>query len=113
MATKAIARRRPRAVFVTRSRSRAGKRIPLAVLAGMVPLAYTAYSTWKAGQPELVGRRIVAGLTGFDYGDGKWKPGEMRYGLVPILGGFMIHKLAGKLGVNRAIAKSGIPWVAI
>jgi len=37
----------------------------------------------------------------------------MRQGLVPALMGFLVHMIAGRLGVNRAIGRAGIPLVRI
>ncbi|GAH98844.1 unnamed protein product [marine sediment metagenome] len=37
----------------------------------------------------------------------------MKHGLYPFLGGALLHKAANRLGVNRAIARSGIPWIRI
>ena len=111
MATKAIVRR----VYIKRKAHRRSHSmtLPLAVIGGFVPLGMQMYTCLRSGQPDLAGRRLVAGLTGYDYGDGQWKPSEMRYGLAPILGGFLVHKVASRLGINRALAQANVPFVRI
>ncbi|GAH90812.1 unnamed protein product [marine sediment metagenome] len=37
----------------------------------------------------------------------------LRYGAYPLLGGILIHNVANKLGVNRALARAGIPFIRI
>jgi len=37
----------------------------------------------------------------------------MRLGLMPLAVGVLVHKVAGRLGINRAIASTGIPFIRI
>jgi hypothetical protein len=88
--------------------------IPLAVVGGLVPMGADLVSAYKAGGVEATLGHVSLCTTGYDPADNKWKPMfavEKLYG--PLLLGTMVHKLASKLGVNRAIAKSGIPFVRI
>jgi len=108
---------RIRRVFVSRGKGRShGKRISLAVIAGFVPLALEVVNAYKTEPDDFInraGHNVTAALTGYDTYDKKFHLGHMKNGTLPILGGFMVHKLASKLGVNRAIAAAGIPWIGI
>jgi hypothetical protein len=42
-----------------------------------------------------------------------WESWRLKYGLVPVIAGVAVHKLANLLGVNRAIAGAGIPILRI
>lgn len=93
--------------------------LPLGVVAGFVPLTYTTYKhfQWNGmGGEEGAADVFVRSLTGFSpntaYGR-VWEFKRMMWGLIPILGGLAVHKVAGALGVNRAIARAGIPFIRI
>ena len=95
---------------------RIGKRkmtIPLAVVAGFVPMALHTYDQYKINGVQGAGGAIVAGITGYQYKTKNFDFGNLNYGLWPILGGLFVHKLANRLGVNRMLAGSGIPLVRI
>jgi hypothetical protein len=102
-----------------RSSGRKQFTLPLAVVAGFVPLAYTTYKHYQwngMGGPEGAGDLFVRSLTGFSpntaYGK-VWEFKRLNWGLMPILGGLLVHKIAGRLGVNRAIAGAGIPIIRL
>lgn len=38
---------------------------------------------------------------------------RLKYGLFPLLLGFGLHKLAQILGINRALASSGVPYIRL
>ena len=90
-----------------------GFTLPLAVVLGFVPIALHARDDLSTGGVASLGDGMIRRLTGFgSIGSGKtWEPKYLWQGLFPILGGIMVHKLAGKLGVNRAL--SGIPFIRI
>jgi hypothetical protein len=90
-----------------------GFQIPIAVVAGLAP---TGVKVWEARGGGVSGMAREAGriLTGFDFWNGQFIPGAMRYGLLPIVAGLAIHWLVGKkLGLNRLLARSGIPVIRI
>lgn len=98
----------------TKSRRRGGGfTLPLAVVGGFAPLAIHAVDDYRVGGITHVGRGLSCRLTGYRVDTGKWEPGWLMQGIVPILGGLFVHKLAGKMGVNRALANAGIPFVRI
>jgi hypothetical protein len=93
--------------------------LPLAVVAGFVPLAYTTYKhfQWSGmGGEEGAADVFVRSLTGFSpnkaYGR-TWEFKRLNWGLMPILAGMLVHKIAGRVGINRAIAGAGIPFIRI
>lgn len=103
-------------VNVVRSRSRGmfGRvQLPIAVIAGIAP---TGVKIWEARGGGTSGMVREAGriLTGFDFWNGQFIPGAMRYGLLPLIAGVLVHKVVGGwLGANRALARSGIPLIRI
>jgi hypothetical protein len=96
-----------------RHHSKAKMTIPLAIVAGFVPLASNAWTRFQREGIAGLGRELPADLIGIDPTSGVWNMKWLMRGTVPILGGFVIHKLAGKLGINRALGKAGIPFIRI
>jgi hypothetical protein len=66
---------------------------------------YSQSSGGIQGMTKEVGRIMM----GYDWYTGQWNFGLTRYGLQPMLAGLGIHWAAGKLGINRMIARAGIP----
>lgn len=87
--------------------------LPLAVVAGF---AAPGIKIWEARGGGLSGVTREAGriLTGVDFWSGQFNFANTRYGLWPILGGMLVHKLVGGvLGVNRMLASAGIPFIRL
>lgn len=115
MATKAITKYRTRAPKKTRRRGKNRFTLPLSVI---VPLsvvgAQTVNDVNKHGM--LTALKFLGGnMTGFAQisGEPMFKLSRLKYGLAPILVGLLVHKFAGKLGVNRALSSAGVPWIRI
>jgi len=87
--------------------------IPLAALIGFAPLTISTVSAFKTGGVEGAVRVATASLTGYNTYSKTWEYQHMWNGLFPILIGLGAHKLASKLGVNRALASAGVPFVRI
>ena len=89
--------------------------LPLAVVGGFVPILSVTYDGWKQGGLRVAGRQFMTTLTGFDPENttAGWQPRELRRGAMPIVVGFLVHMIAGKLGINRALGRAGIPFVRI
>jgi len=99
---------------VTRRKARAQMTIPVAALAGFVPLAGVVMTSFKQGGIELAGNNLVSNLTGYDINTKTWNFGYMAKGTIPIIAGLLAHKLIGqKLGVNRMLANAGVPFVRV
>lgn len=111
--TKVVYRSRPKA----KRHRRSHPRIPLAIVAGFAPVATRfAVNAFKGEGIEYASKRVLEDMTGYRVEDGRWTLGSdhtARYGLYPVLAGFGLHWLAGRLGINRMIARSGIPLVSI
>jgi hypothetical protein len=82
--------------------------LPMAILAPVGAQAVRSGKMLMAGD--------TAGLV-WDYAgygkDGKFYPSAVLRTYGPIAVGFAVHWMASKLGVNRAIAKAGVPIVRI
>lgn len=113
MASKAL---RTRRIYVTRPRARrrsSGFTAPVLVLAGFMPLVNQAVIGYREGGIQRVSDRVVASLTGYDPATQQWNAAHLVHGAVPIGLGIIGHKLASKLGVNRALAQAGIPFIRL
>lgn len=111
-----MAKRRTRVItrYVRRGYRRSkGMTFSLAVIAGLAPAAYRAYEGFTTDGIRGAAYRLSNDFTGFDPYQRKWNPWEMKYGLLPALLGIGVHKVAGKLGINRALAQAGIPFIRI
>lgn len=90
--------------------------IPLAIVAGFIPAINDVRTTTNSAFPVWdAAMHTGAGLLGWDTIGKKfvgWT--QMRAAGTPgIIMGFAAHWLAQKLGLNRMIARAGIPWVRI
>lgn len=101
-----MARRR---YFQKRTRRKAKITIPLAVVAGFVPPAVGVWN--RRSDPTAMGNYLLSGFTGID--NGRFNPAALRNGALPVMGGFLAHKVASMVGINRAIARAGIPLIRI
>lgn len=84
--------------------------IPLAVAAGFAPGAIRVWAFRDQG-PEGMARQLAYAYAGFD--SNRFAPEGFKYGLYPMLAGMGVHMLASKLGLNRVLARSGIPLIRI
>jgi hypothetical protein len=81
----------------------------------MAPVAIYAMNDLKTGGFPSLLDGLSRRLTGFGTAGsgGLWEPKHLASGLFPLLGGIAVHKLASKMGVNRAIAQAGIPILRV
>ena len=92
---------------------RAKFNIPLAVVAGFIPLGVSLWNA-KDGGGTAIMDTLSKRMTGYSPSTAKWNPADMKCGTFSILGGFLVHWLVGsKLGVNRMLARSGVPLIRI
>lgn len=82
-----------------------------------IPLAFAAPVVMRGidtGKDLLAGRTADATyvLTGVN-SEGKFDAGRIAATYAPIVGGFIIHKVANRLGVNRALAAMKIPFLRV
>lgn len=64
------------------------------------------------GDPQWVLEAVAENFTGFNVYTGQWNLLNAR-GLWVALAGLAAHKIAGYLGVNRALGRAGIPFIRI
>lgn len=113
MATKSIARTRTVYVKRAKRRSKGGMTLPIAVLAGFVPLALNAKKDYDDGGLQVLGKGLVLRTTGMNTETLKWMPEYLMQGVGPIVVGVFVHKLASKLGINRGLARAGVPFLRV
>jgi len=112
-----MAKRRTRAItrYIRRRgrRHNTGFKLSVAVVAGFVPGVINTFNGFQAGG-VLGGTRVMGNIyLGYDWQTGQWQPRSLMYGLFPIVIGVIIHRAASMLGINRAIAAAGIPFIRI
>jgi len=84
----------------------------------MIPLATNFYEDAKRHGISQAATAAGFNLTGYGSipwqgGQPRFSLGQLKYGGLPIIAGFAAHWVASKTGINRAIARSGIPFVSI
>jgi len=87
--------------------------LPLAVLAGFVPLGMRGYNGFKGNGWAGAVDGVSSGLTGYSIFEKSWHPEIMLANVTPILGGFLVHMIATRLGVNRALGRAKVPLLRI
>lgn len=103
-----------------RRTSRQKTNLPVAVLAGFAPgvgrLVYHAtHSDHGQGNPVAnVGVEAGRIFLGYDSRTGTFNAANLMYGLGPVILGGLVHKfIGGTLGVNRILARSGVPMLRL
>lgn len=97
-----------------RRSSKGGFTLPAAVIGGLVPMGADIVSAYRIAGPQAALEHVAMCTTGYDPSDGQWKPAfamQKLYG--PLFVGFMVHKLASKVGINRALGRAGVPFLRI
>ena len=87
--------------------------LPLAIVAGVAPLAYDIGVQIKNGDLKQAGMVAAHNVVGYNGWTGGWDTAGLKTGLIPILAGALVHKIAGAMGINSAIARAGIPILRI
>lgn len=127
MATKAVATRAPVPLAVRQAQEiarlkasgpprRRGKKkftIPMAIVAGFVPLVWHEYSLFKSVGAAGAAMYASKAFIPWDWNTGKFDASDLKFGLYPVTAGIVVHKVANKLGLNRALAQANIPWFRI
>jgi hypothetical protein len=87
--------------------------ISLALIAGLMPMVLDLKDAYKVDGLPAVASHVGLCTVGYD-GVNKWNPGyAFRKLWAPLAMGFVAHKLASRLGINRMLGRMGIPLVRI
>lgn len=92
---------------------RGGTTIPVAVIAGFAPLATLVVNGFRSGGVTYALQELSTYSTGYIPQENRWSFAHLARGMGPVLAGMLVHKVAGKLGVNRALGAAGVPWVRV
>lgn len=95
------------------SHRKPGLTIPVAVVAGFAVPVSKAYDRYRAEGIQGAVNGMVNYFTGFQPSAGGWSASHLQYGLLPVVVGLAVHKVASALGVNRVLANAGIPILRI
>lgn len=96
-----------------RSRKRRGTTIPIAVIAPLAAEGFKVGGALISGDTRKAAEYLVADYTGYNINSNDFRVDRLKHGLLPLLIGGGVHKLASKLGINRMLASSGVPWIRI
>jgi len=58
------------------------------------------------------GLKVLTYITGMD-ASGNWHIESLVKNLAPMVAGVATHKIAGKLGINRALSAAGVPYLRV
>lgn len=110
MATKAIIRYRNRKV--KRHHTKAKMTFPIAIIAGLATPVIHSMSTQKTWDSRM--KQFTMDMTGYNAWAHKWNPSALKFGLLPVIAGVLIHKLVGStLGLNGILSRAGVPFIRI
>lgn len=88
--------------------------VPVAVLAGFAPFAMHLVQGYREAGFAGVANNAVLDTTGYypleNRFDWKW-PVAKFYG--PVLAGMLAHRVAGMVGINRTLARAGVPFLRV
>lgn len=111
MARKRSTKRRTSRRYYSRAPRRRNRfTLPMAIVAGFTPTGVGVWNRRNSGTE--ISNYLLAGYTGMNP-DGTFNFANFRVGLLPVLVGTVAHKIAGMLGLNKAIARSGIPVLRV
>lgn len=96
-----------------KTRRKNGFTLPVAVAAPVAMMGMDIISEFQRVGAQGAFNLATSRVTGYSPDQKNFDIRRFKYNMLPIGMGLMVHKIAGKLGVNRAIAKSGIPWIRI
>lgn len=111
MATKTVVRYRNRPT--KKRRRKASTTVSMALAAGIVAGVYSPGSYLLQGDARNAMRFLSRNYTGYDPMEGRFYVNDIKKGLVPLAVGGIVHKIAGKVGINRALGRAGLPFIRV
>lgn len=109
----------------TKGVNRTGKRkftLPMALVSGAGlgfvikpdPSWYSPYEAVKAGKFDIALKNYATNMIGYRADTGAIFDTQIGMkGLWALIGGFVIHKIASIIGLNRALGRAGIPYLRV
>jgi hypothetical protein len=94
-------------------RSKKSMSVSLALVAGFVPYVSHEYDLFTQYGGRVALRYAAKPFVPFDPDTGKFETNDLKYGLYPVAIGAAVHYVASKAGINRMIARAGIPFIRI
>lgn len=95
-----------------RTYRRGGFKMPVAVVGGFLPLLVTAAADVRTqGIAGL--QNTVSAIIPYNPATRQFTMARLGLGLYPIIIGFLVHKIAGAMGINRALAAARVPFIRI
>jgi len=85
------------------------RKLPVAVIAGLVPGFSWSLEAIQAGNWQGAGERLMLAYAGIKPSPFSFTTGYLGKGLYPLMFGYLVHTLATRFGVNRALGKLGLP----
>lgn len=111
---KARTRTVTRYVKAKRARRSSGFKLPVAVVAGFAPLAAIVIRGFQTGGIDYGLRELSTYTTGYIPQENRWSFAHLAKGMAPVVAGLLIHKyIGGKMGINAALGRAGVPLVRL
>lgn len=101
-----------------RKRSKRKMTLPIAPLAGLAVGMVPAVDVFiKSGGKDLISPidHLSSVYTGYGIFSKDWRLDRLAQGLMPLVGGLLIHKFVGgaPLNLNKSLAQAGVPIIRI
>lgn len=94
----------------SRRRSRGLGIPPVSIIAGVLPGVANVLGGFQAAGLRGAAQTASVIYTGYDPNTGQWNLAWMGRGTMPILIGFLVHRVASRVGINRTLASARIPF---
>jgi hypothetical protein len=87
--------------------------LPLTVILGFTPLIAKGVMEVKANGWGVGLGNTVPALIPYNPNTAKMDFSQLHWGFWPIIGGVLVHKLAGYLGINRMLSRMNVPLLRV
>lgn len=113
--TRATTKRRTTMARRKRRSRRRGFTLPMAPIAGMIPMVIRPIQALMEGNTDLALKTFAFDTIGYDIPNKKWDVARMLSNILPLIAGAAVHKYVGgaPLNVNRMLAQAGVPIIRI
>ena len=89
--------------------------IPIAPICGLAVPLLGEMNNIQAGKYDLVASNLAWKFSGYNITTNSWDLQGLKYGLLPLIGGMLVHKFVGgkPIGANAMLARAGVPFIRI